>query len=241
VIHRASHPAHRGGETVEDRLADQEVPDIEFSDLGQRSDPLRSDEVEAMASVNLEPCPHGKVCAANDAREFTFSRRGIAGGKRIAPCSGMNLDHRRAHRGGSLDLLGLGGDEQRDTDTRFGELTDNPTQAVPLTGCIEPAFGCPLLPPLRHDTGGMRTNLARDSYHFRSRRHFKIERLGDALLKPSDIVINDVPAILAQMRGDTVSACGNRNLGGFQRIGMPPAARVTHGRDVINVDAETNG
>ena len=60
-------------------------------------------------------------------------------------------------------------------------------------------------------------------------------------LEPGDIVVADVAAILAQMRGDAVGAGGDRDLGGLDRIGMTPAARVAHGRDVIDVDAEADG
>ena len=77
-----------------------------------------------------------------------------------------------------------------------------------------------------------------DVHHLAGRRHFEVERLGDAGLEPRDIVVADVAAILAQMRGDAVGAGRDRDLGGLQRIGMAPAARVAHGRDVVDVDAE---
>ena len=51
----------------------------------------------------------------------------------------------------------------------------------------------------------------------------------------------DVAAILAQMRGDAVGAGLDRNLRRLHRVGMPPAACVTHGRDVVDVDAEADG
>ena len=60
-------------------------------------------------------------------------------------------------------------------------------------------------------------------------------------LQPRDIVVDDVAAILAQMRGDAVGAGGDRDLGRLHRIGMPAAARVAHGRDMVDVDAEADG
>ncbi len=51
----------------------------------------------------------------------------------------------------------------------------------------------------------------------------------------------DVPSVLAQMHGDAV---GPRLLGdqrGRDRIRITGAARLTHGRNVIDVDAEMNG
>ena len=153
----------------------------------------------------------------------------------------MNFDHRRADRRGRLDLRRLGGNEQRDADAGRGQFADRGAQRLALAGGVEAAFGGPLLAPLGHDAGGMRPNLAGDADHLRRRRHFEIERLCDALLEPSDIVIDDVAAILAQMRGDAVGAGGDRDLGGFHRIGMPAAARIAHGGDVIDVDAEADG
>ena len=84
-------------------------------------------------------------------------------------------------------------------------------------------------------------SLAGDADHLRRRRHFEIERLCDALLEPGDVVVDDVAAILAQMRGDAVGAGRDRDLGGLHRIGMAPAARIAHGGDVVDVDAEANG
>jgi hypothetical protein len=43
------------------------------------------------------------------------------------------------------------------------------------------------------------------------------------------------------MRSNAICARGNGDLGGFQRIGMPPATRITHGRNVIDIHAKANG
>ena len=60
-------------------------------------------------------------------------------------------------------------------------------------------------------------------------------------LEPRDVVVADVPAILAQMRGDAVGAGRDRDLARPYGIGMAAAARVAHGRDMIDVDAEADG
>ena len=59
--------------------------------------------------------------------------------------------------------------------------------------------------------------------------------------EPFDIAVGNVPAILAQMRGDAVRSrlCGHPC--GPHRIGMTAAARIADGRDVIDVDAEAEG
>ena len=63
----------------------------------------------------------------------------------------------------------------------------------------------------------------------------------DGGLQPHDVVIDDVAAIFAQVRGDAVGSGRDRNFGGLHRIRMPAAARIAHGGDVIDVDAEADG
>ena len=224
-----------------DRLADQEMADIEFGNLRQSGDPFGGDEIEPVAGMDFEARILRHHGAADDALEFGRRGRAIARRQRVAPGAGMDLDHRRTDGDGGLDLLGRGGDEQRNPNAGGGQFADGGTQGLALACSIEAALGGALLPPLGNDAGGVRLELARDADHFRRRRHFEIERLVDALLEPNHIVIDDVAAILAQMRGDAVGAGGDRNLGGLHRIGMPAAARIAHGRDMIDIDAEADG
>ena len=57
-------------------------------------------------------------------------------------------------------------------------------------------------------------------------------------LEARDVVVGDVAAILAQVRGDAVGAGLHGEVGGAQRIGMAAAARVADGGHVVDVDAE---
>ena len=117
-------------------------------------------------------------------------------------------------------------------------LATTPASRLVLAGDVEPALGRALLAPLRHQAGRVRTGLQRNAEHLLGRRHFEIERLGDLRLEARDIVVADVPAVLAQMRGDAVGPGCDRDLRRAHRIGMAPAARVADGRDVVDVDAE---
>ena len=130
------------------------------------------------------------------------------------------------------------------SDTRMPAAANWPTaaaQRLALAGGIETAFGGALGPPFRNDAGGVRPKLAGDADHFRRRRHFEIERLCDALLEADDIVVENMTAVLAQMRGDAVGAGGDGDLGRLDRIGMTAAARIAHGGDMVDVDAEADG
>ena len=100
------HLAHDGVEAVEDRLADQEMPDIELGDLGQGRDRRRGDEIEAVAGMDFKAHALGTRRAAHDACELGAGGDAIAGRHGIAPSAGMNLDDRRADRGGGLDVVG---------------------------------------------------------------------------------------------------------------------------------------
>ena len=133
--------------------------------------------------------------------------------------------------------LRIGGDEQRHPDVGGAERRDPRTEFGALTGGVEAAFGGAFGAALGHQAGGMRPRPHRDVGHLRRRRHFEIERLVDLGLEPRDVVVADVAAILAQMRGDAVGAGMNGELRRADRIGMPPAAGVADGGDVIDVDA----
>ena len=61
----------------------------------------------------------------------------------------------------------------------------------------------------------------------------------ERLHQPVDIGIRDVAAVFAQMRGDPVGPGRFGDFGGAQRVGIGRAARVAHGGDVIDVDAQS--
>ena len=114
-------------------------------------------------------------------------------------------------------------------------------QVIMLAGGIEPAFGGTLGALLRNEADRVRLGRKHNAQHLVGRRHFEIQRLVDLGLQPRDVVVVDVAAVLAQMRGDAVAARGNGELGRAHWIGMAPAARIADGGDVIDVDAETKG
>ncbi len=221
-----------------DRLSDQEMADIELDDLGQRRDRLRRLEIEAMAGMDFEAEPARKLRPVADALPFRLRRRCSLVGKRVAPGAGVELDHRRADRDRCLDLTRLGGDEQRYADAGRPQPGDDRRQRGVLAGDIETAFGRAFFAPLGHQTGGVRRGRERDRDHLLGRRHFQIERFRDLRLEARDVVVADVPAVLAQVRGDAVGAGFDRELRRAHRIRMPSAARVADGGDVIDVDAE---
>ena len=97
----------------------------------------------------------------------------------VAISAGVKLNHRRAQPIRGVELARLGFDEERDPNARLAQFAHETLQMVVPSGSIEPAFGGPLLTPLRHDAGGVRSVAERDRQHLVGRRHFKVERQCD--------------------------------------------------------------
>ncbi len=91
-----------------------------------------------------------------------------------------------------------------------------------LAGRVEPAFGGALGALFRHQTDRVRLGLERDGDHLVGRRHFEIERLVDFRLQPRDVVVADVAAVFAQMRGDAVAPAAIASLAARTGSGCRP-------------------
>ena len=118
----------------------------------------------------------------------------------------VKLDDRSAEAQRSFDLPLGWLDEQADPNTSASELIDEISKMIVLAGSIETTFGRPLLSPLGNDASSMGPMAQRDLQHLLGRRHLQIERQVDLGHQPVDVVVGDVPAVFAQMGGDSVSA-----------------------------------
>ena len=210
------------GEADEDRLADEEMADVELDDL-------------AAARRSCAPCRSrgrgrrgirgraARVCAAATRRcgaNSCVGLRRVAMRDGVAPGAGVQLDHRRPQRRGRLERFRRGLDEQRNADARAAEFGDEGLQIIVAADDVEAALGGALGALLRHQAAGVRAGLQRDVEHLLGRRHLEIERLGDRGLQPPHVVVADVAAILAQMRGDAVGAGFDREQRRAHRIGQ---------------------
>ncbi len=118
----------------------------------------------------------------------------------------MKFDRRRADRARRFDRLRLRFDEERNDDAGTAQFSREWLQMIVAADHIETAFGRAFGAPLGHEARGMRLGRKRDVEHLVRRGHFEIERLGNGGLEPRHVVVADMPAILAQMRGDSVGA-----------------------------------
>ena len=79
----------------------------------------------------------------------------------------------------------------------------------------------------------------RDAQHFLGRGHLEIERQVRGGLDARQILVADVAAIFAQVRGNAIAADRRDDLGRAHGIGMIAATRVADRGDVIDGDAQS--
>ena len=205
------------------------MPDIEF---GQSSDRrYRPDVVggQPVSGVDFE-AKRGRVCSGR-LQPFEFTRPAM----RIRP--GVQLDDGCPQARRCVELAHVGRDEQTDADPRIAQPRDERREAVVLPRRVEAALGRALLATFGNDANRRRPVRQRDAEHFGRRRHLEVERQPSRIDQPRDIVVGDVPPILAQVRGNAVRTRRRRHLRRTYGIGMRPTARVADGCDVIDVDA----
>jgi hypothetical protein len=223
-----------GFQAYEYRLADQEVTDIQLPDMGNGGDGFDIFICQAMPGMDFQ----ADAFAIDRRLADLFQQPVTLRAGRIGISAGMQFHHRCAQRARGIELTAVRLDEHGDTDTRRPQRRYDGLQAIVLAHRIDAALGGALLALFRHDAGGMGPMLQGNRRHLVGRRHFQIERNGQRLAEPGDIVIGNMAPVFAQVGGDAVGAGGLRQDGGAHRIGIVAAARLTHGRHMIDIHAE---
>ena len=85
----------------------------------------------------------------------------------------------------------------------------------------------------------MRSDAQRDVEDRLRRGHLEIERFANGGLQPAHVVVVDMTAVLAQMRGDSVGPGVNRYQRRSHRVGDSAATGIADGRDVIDIHAQS--
>ena len=153
---------------------------------GKRRDRLGAGEIEPVAGMHFEAERCARASRPRAMRRHSSSAAAACRRRqRIAPGAGMNLDHRRAERRRGLDLLRIGGDEQRHADAGRAQLRRSTRRKLHCAGRRHRARLRWCAPARRSGTmqAACGRVLQRDLDHLRRRRHFEIERLVD--LAPS--------------------------------------------------------
>src|SRR5262245_50514926 len=113
-----------------------------------------------MAGMHFESGFRALARGGDEALKLAVAGEAALGGRR-AIGAGMELDGVGPHLPRGLDLLEIGIDEERDLDAATLKRGDEGRERSGLARDVEPAFGRDFLPPLRHETTGVRARLER--------------------------------------------------------------------------------
>lgn len=110
--------------------------------------------------------------------------------------------------------------------------------ALSRRGEIQTALSRDFLASFWNKSHLVRTYALSDCHHLRHACELQIEKSTHVAAQTLDVVVLDVPAVLAQVRGDAISSGFQARSRGGDRIRLAPAASLTQRRDVIDVDVE---
>ena len=213
------------------------MADVELLDFGDRRD--RSDV------VGREP-----VARVDGETEFVsvtprFLERAERGGlvRMVRISTGVQLDGHRAEVPRPRHRIYVGVDEEARTNLNGRQLLNGRPQCLGVSRHVQAALGRDLFAPLGHEGDLVGAQAARDPDHFRGARHFEVEDGPDCSLQPPYVVVLDVAAVLAQVRGNAVGAsvlAFDRRENGIRFDGATCLAKRRHVVDV-NVKSLVHG
>ena len=184
---------------------------------------------------------HSSACARRRCKPLKLGGKlhSVALVTRMRISAGVQLHNRRTERNSGPQLRNVCIDKQRHPDANICKARHKRFEVIMLSGGIKPALSRHFLASFRHDANRMGAMTQRNGKHFFGRCHFKIKRQIDLAHQTFDVMVTDVATVFAQMRRDAIGTGSRCHFRCPHRIGMIPAARVTNGGNMINVDAET--
>src|SRR6266849_3187973 len=126
LIHGHAHALDGTVEAAEDRLADEEMADIELDDGGNGGDRPDRLVAEAVPGMAFEADRLGMRSGGDDPLQLPLARSTRC----VAISAGMQLDDRRAQMLRHVELALLGVDEERDTDAARDEPPNDRRQML---------------------------------------------------------------------------------------------------------------
>ena len=188
------------------------MPDIEFFDLRHRCDGRDCVEGEPVAHMHLKSHLCTCRCGLLQPLKLQASSGPIPIKTGVAIRPGMELNHRGSQAHSCFELFLICFYEEGHARRGGRQLRDHRRQSVVLADDIEPAFRCALFPVFRHQTDCVRPVPESNFHHFVRGSHFQIERKRQLIHQAIDVLIGNVTAVFAKMRGDTISTSGGRNI-----------------------------
>src|SRR2546423_6774570 len=150
----------------------------------------------------------------------------------------MQLDGRRAEVARGADGALVGVDEEARTYSGGIEARNTGCGTSHVVRQIKAALGGDLLAFLGHERRLMRFELHGEAQHLLGARHLEVQHRAHFACETPDVVVLDVAAIFAKMRGDSIRSGVLADARGRYRIRFVAAARLPERRDVIDVDVK---
>ena len=211
------------------------MADVQLADgqnLGNRGDIVNG---KAVSGIHHQPHFAAEMGAVFNTRQL-LRLFGCGGGIGIG--AGVQLNHRRAHIAGGLDLCFIGINKQRHADACLSERVGKIGHALLLRQHIKPAFGGHFGALFRHQTHILRHHFQRIGQHFIGERHFQIHARFDGGADGEHVVVADMAAVFTQMQGNQIGAVGFGQKRRFQRAGIHRAACIAHGGNMVDIHTE---
>ncbi len=210
------------------------MADVQLDDFRDGRDWLHVVVVEPVARVDGQAYPRAETRGLGNPHQL--DRLPLVG--RIGIGSGVQFDDRRACRERCLELRRLRVHEQRDTDAGFAQRCAAVAQTVELPGDVESTLSGELGAFLRDEAAILRAHVACHSQHRVGGCHLQVHARLQGRAHAGDVVVLDVPPILAQVQRYAVGARLLRDERGKQGIRERRATYLPQRGDVVDVDAE---
>jgi hypothetical protein len=208
------------------------MADVELLDLRDRRDGTNIPHGEPVPRVHRET---ERDTLASRLTERAQRHR-ISRGMRVL--SGVQLYGHRAEILRALHRVEIGCDEQAGANTCRIQAGEPRSQSLRVATHVESALGRDLLAPLWNQRDLVGSQSGGDVEHLVGTGHLEIQHRPHRRAESCDIVVLNVPPVLAQMRGDAVGArtlaAGCREYG----VRLVAAPCLTQRRDVIDVDVQ---
>jgi hypothetical protein len=155
---------------------------------------------------------------------------------RIAP--GVKLDCDGAQVPRARDRVEVRVDEEARPNARRPERFDRGAQSLWIARDIETPFGRDLLASFRNERHLVRPESGGDRDHLARAGHLEVQHRPNCCRQALHVVILDVTAILAQVRGDAIGPGGLAFDRSEYRVGFDGATRLAQRRDVVDVNVK---
>ena len=153
----------------------------------------------------------------------------------------MQLDNRRTHLTGRVQLGGLGIHEQADHAAGLGQGRDGLAQARPLLQALEATLGGHLAALLRHNAERLGPGGQGERQHLLVQRALEVQEGRELGAQPHHIGVLDVPPVLAQVAGDPIRARPLARQGPGDGVGEGLPSCLPQGCDMIDIDMQAQG